>query len=321
MALSQMEVFNQYVQPVLIDTLTQKIELFNAASGGAISLSTDGFSGDFLQKSFWAGLQGAQRRVDRYAANNAVAAQDMQQRKDSAVKVAGAFGPVRFEPSQMTWLTKPTAEGIEVISREMADAMLSDQVNSVIAALVAAMSNEADAVNDVSGTGGVDYAALNGGHAKFGDSSGNLITEVMTGSVMHKLIGANLANTQNLFESNGVQVISILGKRHVVTDAPALYEAGAPNKDKVLSLASGAGVVFNGGDIITNIETKNGNERIETTLQSDYTFGLSLKGYGWDEAAGGKSPDDAALQTGTNWVKSMDSVKSTAGVITIGDAG
>lgn len=321
MSLDQMKVFNEYVQPVLIDTITQKIELFNAASGGAISLSTDGFSGDFLQRSFWAGLQGAQRRVDRYAANTAVTPIDMQQRQDSAVKVAGGFGPVRFEPSQMTWLTKPTAEGIEVITSEMSDALLSDQVNTVIAALVAALSNEADATNDVSGVGGVDYAALNGGHAKFGDSSSNLITEVMTGSVMHKLIGANLGNVERLFESGSVQVVSILGKRHVVTDAPALYEAGAPNKDKVLSLAAGAGVVFNGGDVITNIDTRNNNERIETTLQSDYTFGVSLKGYGWDEAAGGKSPDDAALQTGTNWVKSMDSVKSTAGVITIGDAG
>ena len=47
----------------------------------------------------------------------------------------------------------------------------------------------------------------------------------------------------------------------------------------VLSLVSGAAVVSDGSDLITNIETSNGKERIETTMQADYTFGLGLKGF------------------------------------------
>ena len=321
MSLSQMQVFNEYVMPVLVDTIAQKIEKFNAASGGSIVLTTEGLVGDFAQRSFWAGLQSAQRRVDRYGANGAVASINLQQRKDSSVKVAGGFGPVSYEPAQMTWLQKPTAEGIEVISSEMADAILADQLNTAIAALVAAISNQAEAVNDVSASAGVSYEAMNGAHAKFGDASGNLVASVMTGTTSHRLIGLNLANAESLFEAGNINVINILGKRIVVTDAPALYEAGTPNKDKILSLTSGAAVVFDGGDIVTNIQTSNGKDRIETTMQSDYTFSVSLKGYGWDETNGGKSPSDAALATGTNWNKSMDSIKSTAGVITIGDAG
>ena len=110
------------------------------------------------------------------------------------------------------------------------------------------------------------------------------------------------------------------GRPVVVTDAPALYEAGTPNKQKVLGLVESAAIVHDAGDVISNIETSNGQTRIETTMQVDYTFGLGLKGYTWDETNGGKSPTDAELATGTNWDQVATSVKHTAGVIAVGDA-
>lgn len=320
MSLAQMQVFNKYFMPATIETLAQMVEKFNSASGGAIRLTTEGFEGDFLQESFYAAIHSAQRRVDRYAAQASASATDLTQLKHSSVKVAGGFGPVRYEPSQMTWLDKPTAEGIEVASRNFAEALLRDQLNTAVSALVAAISNQAGATNDVSATLGVSYVTMNDGHAKFGDHSGNLITQVMNGTAYHKLIGLNLGNAQQLFQAANVRVVDILGKMVVVTDAPALYEAGTPNKLKVLSLVANAATVSDSRDIISNIETKNGQTRIETTLQVDYSFGLGLKGYTWDEGNGGKSPTDAELATGTNWDKVATDIKHTAGVITIGDA-
>lgn len=320
MSLSQMQVFNQYIMPATIETLDQMIQKFNAASNGSIRLTTQGFDGDFLQESFFAAIHSAQRRVDRYAANGAASATDLTQLKHSGVKVAGGFGPILFEPSQLTWLQKPTAEGIEVASRNFAEAMMQDQLNTAIAALVAAIENQADVTNDVSASAGLSYNAMNDAHAKFGDHSGNLVAQIMTGADYHKLIGANLTNTPQLFQAQNVRVVDILGKAVVVTDAPSLRESGAPNKNKVLSLAEGAATVFDGSDVISNIETSNGKERIETTMQVDYTFGLSLKGYTWDEANGGKSPSDAAIATGSNWDKVATSFKHTAGVITVADS-
>ncbi|MHC3083577.1 major capsid protein [Acinetobacter nosocomialis] len=320
MSLSQMQVFNEYIMPATIETLAQMVQKFNAASGGAIRLTTDGFTGDFLQESFFASLDGAQRRVDRYAANGTAPITDLSEIKHSSVKVAGGIGPVRYEPSQMTWLQRPTAQGIEVASRTFASLMLKDQLNTAIAALVAAISNQADATNDVSATGGLTYSAMNGAHAKFGDHSGNIITDVMNGAAYHKLVDKNLDNAAKLFQAGNVRVIDILGKLVVVTDAPALYAAGTPNKLKVLSLTDAAAIVSDGGDVVSNIETTNGKDRIETTLQVDYSFGVGLKGYTWDEVNGGKSPSDAELATGTNWDKSATSIKHTAGVITIADA-
>lgn len=320
MSLSQMQVFNKYMMPAIIETLGQMITAFNAASRGTIRLTTQGFDGDFLQESFFASIHSAQRRVDRYAAQASASATDLTQVKQSAVKIAGGFGPIRFEPSQLTWLLKPTAEGIEVISRNFAEALLRDQLNTAIAALCAAIANQASATNDVSGSAGISYVALNNGHAKFGDASGQILANVMTGAVYHKLIGLNLTNAQGLFSASGVNVVDILGKAHIVTDAPSLYVAGSPNKNRVLGLVANAATVMDGSDIITNIETTNGQTRIETTMQADYSFGLALKGYTWDEGNGGKSPTDAEIATGTNWDKTATDIKHTAGVIVIGDA-
>ncbi|WP_336202929.1 major capsid protein [Pseudomonas guariconensis] len=240
MALSNMKVFNEYLKRTTIETLAQDVEKFNASSAGAIRLTTQGIDGDFLQESFWAGLHGAQRRVDRYAANGAQASTPLAQKQYDSVKIAGGFQ--------------------------------------------------------------------------------RLVAQVMTGAMYHKLVGQNLANAERLFQFSGVQVVDILGKAVIITDAPALYEAGTPNKQKVLSLADGAAVVMDGSDLITNIETSNGKERIETTMQADYTFGLGLKGYTWDTANGGKSPTNAELSTGTNWDLVANSIKASAGVLTIGDA-
>lgn len=325
MSLTHMKVFNEFIQPAIIETLAQDVAKFNEASRGAIRLTTEGFTGDFLQESFFQSLHTAQRRVDRYASNGAASTTDLTQLQHNGVKVAGGFGPIRFEPSQLTWLEKPTAEGIEVISRNFAEAMLSDQLNTAIAALVAAIENQSaakyDGIADVSPNVGISYATLNKAHAKFGDRSGDLVASVMTGSVAHKLLGQNLTNGAQLFQAGNVTVLDILGKAVVVTDAAALYQDASPlDKEKVLTLVEGAATVYDAGDMIANIETTNGKLRIETTMQVDYSFGLALKGYAWDVTNGGKSPTDAELATGSNWDKVATSIKDTAGVIAIGDA-
>lgn len=325
MALSDMKVFNEYLKHTTIETIAQMVEKFNAASNGAIRLTPQGIDGDFLQESLWAGLHTAQRRVDRYATNASQAATALAQLQANSVKIAGGFGPILWEPAQLSWIQKNPAEALEVISRNLSEAIMADQLNTAVAALVAAISNVADATNDVSATAGITYGAINGAHAKFGDASGLLVAQVMTGEVFHKLIGQNLANATQLFNSQSVNIVDILGRPVIVTDAPALYSAAVtspatPAKQRVLSLADSAAIVHDGSDVVTSVQTSNGKERIETTFQADYSFGLGLKGYAWDTANGGKSPTNAELATGSNWDKFATSVKSTAGVITIGDA-
>jgi len=327
MSLSQMEVFNKYFMPATIDTLAQMVDKFNAASNGTIVLTTEGFEGDFVMTSFFKNLSSARRRVDRYATNNAVTPIDLSQDKFVAVKIAGGFGPVRYEPSQMTWLNKPTAEGVEVASRAFAELLLQDQLNTVIAALAAAIGNQGTAATvDVSATKKVDYLAVNESHALFGDHSSQIAAQVMDGIQYHNFIALNLTNAQTLFQAGNVRVVDILGRPSVVTDAPALFTAAGadpvtdPALRRVLSLTSAAALVRDPRNLVTNIETSNGKERIETTLQIDYDFTVGLKGYAWDMTNGGKSPTDQEIGTGTNWDMVVSSIKHTAGVMAVGQA-
>ena len=282
------------------------------------------FRGDFSKESFFNQIAAAQRRVDRYAAQAAAAATDLSQSEIVGVKVAGGFGPIRFEDSQMTWLERSPEDAIMAISQGFANALLADQLNTAITAGVAAISNQASLVNDVSaqsgGAGALTQTVLNGSHAKFGDRSQLLTADVMTGAAYHKLLEKGLQNGERLFEAGNVRVQSILGKLFVITDSPALFESGTPNKFKVLSLTAGAIMVDNASDVIANMERNNGQTRIETTWQADYTFGLKLKGYAWDVANGGRSPSDAAIATGSNWDKAVAEDKHTAGTIAIADS-
>lgn len=320
MSQADMVVFNQYVMPAIAEVFPQMIDKFNAGSNNTIILNSNNFDGDFMEQSFYTALHTSQRRVDRYAANAAQAGTDLTQDQINKVKIAGGFGPIVFEPSQLTWLRKPTQEGIEIAAGQFAEALLGDQLNTALAALVAGIGNNAAVVNDVSGTGKATQSAINAGLAKFGDASQMIQALVMTGVQYHNLVGDAITNSNNLFEIGGVAVRdgSAFGQGRpiIVTDAPALRVAGP--FQNVLGLVASAAVVSDGNDIITNIETTNFKQRIETSMQTDYTFGLGLKGYSWDETNGGKSPSDAALATGTNWDKVVSSDKHTAGVLIIG---
>lgn len=319
MALSNMKVFNREVQTATIETLAQMVDKFNGASAGAIVLTSQGFEGDYRFENFWQGIHSAQRRVDRYAVNSAASSTPLAQLQEIGVKVAGGFGPVLWEPSQLTWVQKNPGEAVEVISRNLAEAILKDQLNTALAAGVAAVEVGSTSTTFDAGTSVLSYRHINKAHALFGDHSQLLIADVMDGTSFHNLIDANLANEATLFQAGNVRVVDILGRRVVVTDAPALREAPATstNDAKILSLVAGGLTVYDGSDLVTNVETNNGKLRIETTFQADYSFGVSVKGYQWDTASGGKSPTDVELATGSNWDKVATSYKHTAGVLTL----
>lgn len=316
MSSSDMVIFNDFIMPVIAQQLPQRIAAFNEAAPG-IQLSSAGFVGDYFQQSFYDALHGSQRRVDIYSAQAAATATDLSQGQHSSVKVHGGFGPIRFEPKQLRVLQKPTQEGVTIIAGQFVDAFIADQLNTSVLSAVAAIENNAAVVYDESAGTDLNQRGLNNAHSKFGDASQSLRTQIMTGIAYHSLIDSALANAEQLFVAGNVTVIDILGKRTIVSDIPALV--GALVAQKVLILSDGGVMVDSSDEPITNIETTNGQTRIETTWQTDYEFSVGLKGYTWDETNGGPSPSDAALGTGTNWDKTANDDKFTAGALYIAD--
>ncbi|MCK5644140.1 MAG: hypothetical protein KAJ19_25295, partial [Gammaproteobacteria bacterium] len=141
MALSDMQVYDTEIYTTTIELLGQKLEAFNAASGGTIVLNTNAWAGNYTKESFFQSISGAQRRVDRNAAIGAQAATQLSQGEFVGVKVAGGFGPVTFEPGQITYLNENPAGAIMAISEGFSDALLADQLNTAVGAAVAAVEN------------------------------------------------------------------------------------------------------------------------------------------------------------------------------------
>ncbi len=319
MALSDMVVFNEELYTSVYETTDQLIEKFNAASNGTILLTTMASMGDHASKAFWKNLDTATGRRNVYG-SGVVAPTNLEQGEEVSVKVAGRVGPIAWNNSQLSWIRRSPAEALQIISLAVSQAIMKDQLNTGILSAVSALGNNAAIVEDVSGTGSITQSTVNNGLAKFGDMSGTISALIMTANQYHRLIGEAITNANNLFEVGGVAVRegSAFGQGRpiIVTDAPALRESGAPNKQKVLGLVSGGIVISDNSDYDQNIDKTNGDENIKSTFQAEYTFNSALKGYSWDKTI--KSPTDAQLGTGTNWTKIAAFDKNTAGVQIIG---
>ena len=315
MSLVDMKVFNTQLQTAIIKKLNQKTDLFTQQSG--ISLVNEAMMGDFKEEAIWNNVSQALRDVDAYAAQAAVTAIGLSQDQINSVKTMKGFGPILWEPNQLSWIGKNPGEALSVISNSLSMAIMQDQVNKAIGVLVAAIGNVAGATNDVSALAGdlgaVTQRTLNTTHALFGDASGELVSQVMTGSTAHKLYGQALNNGAQLFTEGTVRVIDILGKRTVITDSPALI---AGTKERVLSLTPNACMIASNNDFRSSIVEGTGKTRLETTYQAEYTENVMVKGYSWNTAL--KSPVKAALETGTNWTLILP-LKQSAGVMLIGD--
>lgn len=317
MSLVDMKVFNTQLQTAIIKKLNQKTDLFTQASG--IALVNEAMMGDFKEEAIWENVSQALRDVDAYAAQAAVAATGLSQDQINSVKTMKAFGPIEWEPNQLTWIGKNPGEALSVISESLSMAVMQDQVNKAIGVLVAALGNEASANLDVSALAGdlgaVTQLTLNRTHALFGDASQMLETQVMTGATVHKLYGQAIENGNQLFREGTVRVVDILGKRTVVTDSPALT---AGSLERVLCLQPMAAVIASNNDFRSVIDETagNGQTRLQTTYQAEYTENVSVKGYSWDTTV--KSPVKAELETGSNWSLVMP-LKQSAGVMLIAD--
>ena len=209
MALTDMKVFNDQLQTAIIKKLNQKTDLFNAASLGALALVNEAMAGDFKEEAIWNNVSQALRDVDAYAPQAAVAAIGLSQDQINSVKTMKGFGPIEWEPNQLSWIGKNPGEALSVISDSLSMAIMQDQVNKAIGVLVAGIANEASATLDVSANAGdagaVTQLTLNSSHALFGDSSMSLTTQVMTGATVHKLYGQAINNGQELFKADTIR--------------------------------------------------------------------------------------------------------------------
>ncbi|MDG9785864.1 MAG: major capsid protein [Acinetobacter sp.] len=310
-----LQVFNKQTYAAMTETVAQDIEKFNEASQGAIQLINEPFGGDFNIEASFKAIAGIVRRRNAYGTGT-VAAKRLEQMLDVAVKVAAGTPPIEYEKQQYSWILQNPELAALTIGEQLAKARLADMLNAGILGASSAISGNVNAVHG-NGTDAASFRLLNKGAAKLGDRSSAIRAWIVHSTTMHNLFDNALANSENLFRYDGVNVVrDPFGRVFVVTDAPALVGDNTGTAFyNTLGLVEGAVVVNDNNDFNAELVPSTGGENIKYTYQAEWTFGAGVKGYAWDTAAGGKSPTDAAIGTPTNWGLIAASVKDTAGVL------
>lgn len=310
-----LQVFNKQTYIAATETIAQDVAKFNEASAGAITLANNPAHGDFDLTASFKAISGLVRRrnVD---SNAVVAAKRLEQLLNASVKVAAGTPPIEYTPAQYAWVLQNQELAALKIGEQLAKARIADMLNTGVRAAVAAVKGNA-ALVEGDGTAVPTFRLLNKGAARFGDRSGSIRAWVMHSTTVHGLYDSALANVEQLFTYEGVNVMrDPFGRLFVVTDSDALVDtSGANPVYRTVGLVEN-GVVVNGNDDFNSvIVPTTGKENISATYQAEWSYNVGLLGYTWDTTSGGKSPNDTALGTSTNWDKSASSDKDTAGVL------
>lgn len=314
MGLANMVVFNDYLNSSVSETIKQQVDLWNAATNNALILNAGDNEGDFSHSAMYKSIAGLVGNRNAYGTGNLTAVQ-LEQLQKTSVKVGGGTKPVEWTDTQFNWVQKSPEEAGIVLGEQMAAGIFQYQLNTAIAALVNAIGEESELLHD--GTAGsASLASLNSGAAKFGDRAGDLAAWIMHSKSLHDIYGTALANSERLFQFGNVRVLDDgFGRPLVMTDSPALVNT-TPEPDNYyqLGLVSGAAMIENNGNVTSDVQTETKKDNITRTWKAEFDFNVGLKGYTWDTTNGGKSPNDTALATGTNWDKTASDKKDTAGV-------
>lgn len=318
MAIFNQDVFNSFAYEALSEVATQNIQAFNEASQGAVRLVDGGYNiGDTDHTLFFKEISGlaTYRDIDD---DSAVAAVDLEQGDLSSVKVAGRTKPVKIPPAKFEWLKMNPEAGGMAYGEQLGVALPQLQLNAGIASAVATMQGIGATVEkDISAEVAADdqkatRSRLVQTAALFGDRAFQIRTWLLHSAIAHGILDENTKNNDRLFEIGNISIMEDgFGRRFIITDSPAL-DAGS---DVYYSLGlTDSGIVLeDNADLWTNMDTRNEFENIKRTLQSEWSFNVSVKGNGWASAE--NSPNLAALQTDSNWAQEVTDIKNTAGVL------
>jgi hypothetical protein len=230
-ALSDLAVFSEYAYQAMTETVTQQIELFNAASRNTIMLSSAFHQGDYSEEAFFKKISGLVRRRNAYGSGT-VAAKDLQHLTDTMVKVAAGTPPVNVPPGQFNWIKMNPETAGAAMGQQLAGDLMADMLNTAIMGAQAALSGQAALIYDATAdtTKTLNARALNKGAGKFGDRSSDIAAWVVHSTPLTDFHDNALQNSEQLFTYGTVNVMSDpFGRVFVISDVPSLVVTGTPN--------------------------------------------------------------------------------------------
>lgn len=317
---SDFKVYQEYMNTRITEKLTQVGDAFNAASRGAIRLTTVSRRGNYAYESFFSNLSGLITRRDNTSVSsvNDIA---MTQEENISVKIDRKIGPVgqtRDSFRKMTSRYDATMFS-GVIGEQAAVAMQIEMLNTGLAAARAALYTQTASRNVQASLGSLDTATLVDGLAKMGDRADRIVCWVMHSAAYYDLvkgqIAANIDGVSNFNVATATPVT--LNRPVIVTDSASLInQLNSPDVDNyhTLGLVEGGIQVEDTETTDVVIDDVTGLDTLVVRYQGEYAYNLIIKGFKWDVGNGGANPNDTAVSTGSNWDTAYSSVKDRAGV-------
>lgn len=315
MGLQNMQVFNSFAYSSASETIKEQVALFNGATRNGITLSSGSNVGDFDFDTMFKEISGLVTDRNAYGTDT-LTPQALEQLKMASVKIAGRTEPVSYTRAQFDWIDQNAEQAGTAFGEQVAVGMMKYMLDRGISAFVAATKEQGDLYTDLT-SGKASLASLNDGVRKFGDRAGDIACWVMHSNSLFDIYGSALANSERLFEFGNVRVVQDgFGRPLVMTDSSYLtYDDEGTQKYFQCGLSQGGIYIEDNGNYAVDDDKNVLDENTTFLLKSEFDFNLGLKGYTWDTASGGKSPNSAAVATGTNWEKVATDVKSLAGVL------
>jgi uncharacterized protein YjdB len=304
---SDMVVYNQLSQTAYLERIQDVLDVFNAASQGAIILQSEAVEGDYSKEAFYKiGGSAAHRDVNSKATveRSKIGSDEMV-----GVKCPWKYGPYASTEEAFKRRNRSVDEFSILVGQDAADATMAYMVEAAFASLEAAIGANASMTTTASwATHG--KKVLTRGMRLFGDRFNRIAMFGMDASTYFDLVDD--AIDDKIYEEAGLIVYGgtpgTLGKPVLVTDkAPA---------DTILGLQPGAVTIKESQAPGFRFYPINDEENLEVGFRSEGTFNVELLGYSWD--VGGSAPanpNKTQLGTGANWTKHATSDKATAGVL------
>ena len=322
MAISNASDFKIYQEQFfggMTETLQQATNVMNAASRGAILMTTERMKGDYEYESFFKTVSSLVSRQD-ITSNSGATALKLTQDEFIRVKCHRKIGPLSVTRKAFLQAGEDPELASFILGQQSAQAVAEDMLNTSLLAARVALANQSAVLNDATSLADTTCTSKNliNTLRKFGDKQSRIVAWVMHSTSWFDLGLDGVDNQIDSVASDIIRVLDVpgMGRPFIITDSDSLIAtADTPDSYYVLGLtAGGIQAMFTEDQYITSQEQL-GNEQIETMLQGEYAFNVGLKGFKWDVGNGGANPDSTAIGTGSNWDKAVTADKDLAGVV------
>lgn len=302
-------IYNDQVQTAYLERMQDVMDVFNAASNGALVLRNELLEGDLTQRAFYT-VPGSVAHRD-VNSTGAVVGQKIGADEMVGVKSPWKYGPYETTEEAFKRRARSPEEFSQLIGQHMADATLDYMIQAAFAALSAAIG--ANAAMTATGSWDIDgKKVLTKGMRRFGDRASRIAIFAMDSTVYFDMVDQAIA--EKIFEEAGVVVYGglpgTMGKPVLVSDLIP--------EDSIFGLQAGAVEIVESqapGVRSYNIDTQ---ENLALGYRAEGTFNVELLGYSWNNdgsPAAPVNPNLAQIGTGANWRKYASSNKATAGVL------